>query len=422
MRNSVKRILYILAKLTLARYRPRIVAITGSVGKTSTKEAIALVLKSQFSIRANAGNYNNEFGVPLTIINEESGGKSPVVWLIVFLKALVKLIYTDFPQVLILELGTDHPGDIAYLAGLLGRIEVGVVTWIGVSHLEFFANVNELAREKLSLVKNLDKQASAVLNFDNPKILEGQAQTKAEIMSFGFNENTRVRASDFQLLHVDNQWGVNFKLHYQGTVVPFFLPSALGKPAGYAALAASAVALKFGLNLVQVSQALKFYLPPAGRLRLIKGLEQTLVIDDTYNASPDSTIAALEVLNEVAVGRKIAVLGEMLELGAKNDSGHREVAGKIVEQGIGVVFLVGDNAKIIQDELSKRKFSGRVVWFSDSNQAKQAVKNALLDQDTILVKGSQGIRMERIVKEIMVEPAKAQSLLCRQTEKWINKP
>ncbi|MBX4191840.1 MAG: hypothetical protein KW804_03510, partial [Candidatus Doudnabacteria bacterium] len=290
-------ILTIFAKLTLWRYRPKIVAITGSVGKTSTKDAIATVLAVKYSVRATLGNYNNEIGVPLTIINEETAGKNGLLWAWVFLKAFLKLIYTDYPQVLVLEIGTDRPGDISHLMDLLGRVDVGVITYIGISHLEFFAHQHELTKEKLSLIKKLPRDSAAVLNFDNQKIYDGKNQTKAEILGYGFNEHTNLNISDFHIItDSEGSVGINFKIHHRGTVVPFFLPNALGKPMAYAAAAAAAVGLRLHIDLASAGTALRSYNPPPGRLRLLEGIKHTRIIDDTYNAAPDSTFSALEAL------------------------------------------------------------------------------------------------------------------------------
>ncbi|MEO8065766.1 MAG: UDP-N-acetylmuramoyl-tripeptide--D-alanyl-D-alanine ligase [Candidatus Doudnabacteria bacterium] len=421
MRKLTKNILYILAKMTLARYKPRVVAITGSIGKTSTKEAIAKVLSAKYSVRQSIGNYNTEIGVPLAIINEQSGGKNPLLWLLIVIKALVKLTVADYPQILVVELGADRPGDIGYLADLIGKIEVGVLTDIGISHLQFYSNQNELAKEKLTLIKKLGRTGLAVLNFDNPKIFENRSQTKAEVVGYGSNPKAQILVSDYHILQVGQKWGVNFKIHHNGNVVPFFLPEVLGRPPVYAAAAAAACAVRFGIDLATASEALKSYSPPAGRLRVIDGIKQTLIIDDTYNAAPDSTFAALEALKSVASGRKILALGSMTELGNKTESGHREVAAKIVENLIDLVFLIGDDAKIIRDELGKRKFGGKVMWFGDSDLARISIQDQLQEHDAILVKGSQATRMEKIVKEIMADPENASKLLVRQSENWLNK-
>ncbi len=422
MKKLAVSILSFLARLTLSRYKPDVVAITGSVGKTSTKEAIAAVLSKQFSVRASTGNYNNEIGVPLTILGEASGGKNILLWILVVLKSFFKLISSNYPKVLVLEMGTDRPGDIAHLVELAGNIKVAVLTDIGISHLEYFAHPQELAKEKLSLIKKLPSSSAAVLNFDNQKIIVGKNSTKAEVVGYGFNPQAQIVISDFQIIDSQGQVGANFKIHHRGTVVPFFLPNALGKPSALSAAAAAAVGVRFGINLVTASEALQNFNPPPGRLRLIGGIKRTRIIDDTYNAAPSSTTAALEALKDIAHGRKVAALGSMAELGSKTESGHREVAAKVIENRVDVVFLVGENAKIIFDELNKRKFSGKATWFATSDEARMPVQNALIEGDTILVKGSQSARMEKIVLEIMAEPLKADVLLVRQGPKWVDKP
>ncbi len=410
--------LKVLSKLTLFRYNPKIVAITGSVGKTSTKDAIAAVLGSKFSVRSSQGNYNNEIGVPLAIVGENSGGHNFFLWLIIFIKILFKLLFANYPKILILEFGTDRPGDIEYLVRLVGKVNVAVLTDIGISHLEFFSHPEALAKEKLSLIKNLQSDTVAVLNFDNPKIVDGKNQTKAKIIGYGFSNQANVLVSDFQLITSEGSEGINFKVHNKGNVVPFFIPNALGKPAVYAAAAAAAVGLEFGLNLVQISEAMKTFVPPAGRLRLIAGIKHTRIIDDTYNAAPDSTNAALDALHSIATGRKLAALGEMAELGAKSVEGHKSIAGKIIEAQVDVVFLIGKKTAATSDELTKRKFSGKVWWFENSQKAQLPIQNVLLEGDTILIKGSQSMRMEKIVLEIMADPESAPKLLVRQTRIW----
>ncbi len=411
-----------LAKLFLWRFHPKIVAITGSVGKTSAKEAISTVLRSKFKVGKSQGNYNNEIGLPLAILNEESAGRSLFGWIAIFIKSFIRLFSNHYPEVLVVELGADRPGDIAYLTNLLGNIDTAVITDIGISHLEFFANQAELAKEKLTIIKKLKPQATAVLNFDSPRVHEGRVQTKASVIGFGFDESAQLVVSDFHLIKLDAAWGSNFKIHHQGTVVPFFLPNSLGKPAIYAALAAVGVGLSFGLNLVESSEALKSYQAPAGRLRLIAGIKHTSIIDDSYNSAPASAIAGLDVLAQIGAGRKVAALGDMAELGTKKDSGHREVAMKIIETKVDLVFLVGEETKIIKDELEKRKYQKRIFWYPTSDSARIPLQDALIEGDTILIKGSQSARMEKLVKEIMAEPLRAEELLVRQIGKWSDRP
>ncbi|OGE79917.1 MAG: hypothetical protein A2660_00480 [Candidatus Doudnabacteria bacterium RIFCSPHIGHO2_01_FULL_45_18] len=422
MITFVKNILAILAKLTLVRFQPKVVAITGSVGKTSTRAAVENVLKSTYTVRGPTSNYNNEIGVPLTILGFQSPGKNPLGWIWIFLVSLVKLIYTHYPKVLVLELGADRPGDIEYLVNLIGRIDVAVLTDIGLSHLEFFKGPENLAREKTTLIKKLSKDATAVLNLDNPKIFAAKSETKAQVLGYGFGSNAEVQASDFHVIQSDGHWGANFKVHHKGTVVPFFLPLALGAPAVYAALAACSVGLRFNVNLVKASEGLKKFAPPPGRLHWLSGIKHTSIIDDTYNSSPDSSMAALAALDKIGQKRKLLAFGSMAELGSQTASGHRQVAETIAKSGINLVFLVGEHARIIEEELSKHNFAGKVSWFATADEARIPIQDALEEGDTILVKGSQSARMEKIVKEIMAEPLRAPELLVRQSLDWLNKP
>lgn len=420
MKTLFAKILAILTRLILWKFKPVIIGVTGSVGKTSTKDAIATVLKQRFSIRAASGNYNNEFGLPFTVLGQKFPGKNPFGWIWLMIKSLLMLLGGRYPQVLVLEMGADKPGDIAYLLRLTGPLDYAVVTDIGTSHMMNYPNREALAKEKLSLAKGVKPHGSAVLNLDNDVIAAFVKNKKPDnVITYGLDQESDVAASELHIYNKDNVFGMNFKIRHKGTVVPVLLPDALGRSNVYAGLAAASVGLGMGLNLVEVSEALGFFRPPAGRLRLIDGIKHTRIIDDTYNAAPSSTNLALEVLSQVAAGRKVAVLGGMAELGTQNEAGHRAVAEKIQEVAVEAVFLVGENAKIIKDELERRHFSGTVKWFENSDNARIPVQNDLREGDTILVKGSQSARMEKVVKEIMADPMLAEKLLVRQSEYWL---
>jgi UDP-N-acetylmuramyl pentapeptide synthase len=418
----IENILGILAKLTLVRYAPKIVGVTGSVGKTSTKNAVARVLGKKFVVRSSPENYNNQIGLPLAILGELSPGRNFIGWIWIILKGMLKLLYARYPEVLVLEMGTDRPGDIAHLVSVVRRLNAVVITDIGLSHLQFFASPQALAKEKLSILRGVPPEGVAVLNFDNQKITDAVPNVRAKVLGYGLNAKSQILASDFQIIKKDGNFGAYFKVHYKGTVVPFFVGNALGRPALYASLAAAGVGLHFGLNLVEISEAMRDFTPPAGRLCLLPGIKRTSILDDTYNSAPDSTIAALEVLNKIASARKLAALGSMAELGSATEIGHRQVAAKLMETGVRAVFLVGEETKFIEDELKKRGFDGDIFRFANSDEARLAVQNKLLEGDTILVKGSQSTRMERIVKEIMAEPMLAEKLLVRQSDKWLGTP
>ena len=419
MKTFATKILSVLTRLALWKFKPVIIGITGSVGKTSTKEAITTVLQDRFIVRASSGNYNNEFGLPFTVLNQDSPGKNPFAWAWLIITSLWMLKGGRYPQVLILEMGSDKPGDIAYLLELTGPLDFAVVTDIGVSHMMNYPNLEALAKEKLTLAKGIKKTGLAVLNYDNNSIAQYVKSKQPNAITYGLDQEADVAASELQIYDKDGVYGMNFKIKYGGTVMPILLPNSLGRSNVYAALAAASIGLSNGMNLVEISQALEKYKAPAGRLRMLEGIKHTKIIDDTYNAAPASTSLALEVLTQVAKGRTVAALGGMAELGNQNEKGHRDVATKIQELGIKTVFLVGENAKIILDELEKRHFSGTVKWFADSDAARIPVQNEIREGDTILIKGSQSARMEKIVKEIMAEPELAEKILVRQSNYWL---
>ena len=238
--------LRVLSKKILKKYKPDIIGITGSVGKTSAKEAIATVLESKFSIRRSPKNYNNESGVPLTIIGVEKNPRRSIWgWLKVFLKAKKLILMRDknYPQVLVLEMGADKPGDIEYLTEL-APCKVGVLTFISHAHTEFFKTIKKIAQEKKIIISHLRPDGFAILNFDNDLVMQNAASTKAEVITYGFKDGADLRATDVNIL-TDEQtgWptGLNFKISYKGSAVPVFLPGMIAKSSISTALASLAV-------------------------------------------------------------------------------------------------------------------------------------------------------------------------------------
>jgi len=424
IRDTLLYILKILAKATLRRYQPIVVGITGSVGKTSAKEAIFAVLKNKFNVRRNEKNYNNEIGVPLTILGQETGGRSALRWVKVFLFGIIGLFHQrNYPKVLLLEMGADRIGDIAYLLSFL-RPHVGVITAIGEIpvHVEFFQDANQVAQEKSTLVRSLGEADWAVLNFDDGRVRAMAGKTPARVLGYGFSEGATLRASHLEIHLEDlNEPFASFKVDFRGSNVPVRLKNILGEHQLCPVLAAMAVGLTFNLNLVEIFQALQTnYTLAPGRLRLLKGIKNSWVIDDTYNASPSSTLAALEVLAETK-GRKIAVLGDMLELGFFTEEAHRRV-GQKASRVAQLLLTVGARSLFIADEAEKNGLPReQILHFDDSWGAAGALQDLMQEGDVVLVKGSQGARMERITKEIMAEPQRASELLVRQDKAWLNR-
>lgn len=416
-------ILKILAKATLWRYHPVIVGVTGSVGKTSSKEAIFAVLKNKFKVRRNQKNYNNEIGVPLTILGQETGEHSIFHWLKVFVLGALGIIRSkNYPEILVLEIGADKIGDIAYLVSFV-HCQVGVITAIGEIpvHVEFFQGADQVAQEKATLIKSLDKNGWAILNFDDDRVKAMASKTKAQVFGYGFNPGLDLCASQLEQ-HLENlaEAAVSFKVDYKGSNVPIRLNGFLGAHQICPVLAAIAVGLVFKMNLVEISQALKNYQLPPGRLRLLKGIKNSWIIDDTYNASPSATLAALEVLAKTR-GRKIAALGDMLELGQFSEEAHRQIGAKAAKV-VDLLMVVGERSIFIADQAKREGLAeDKILSAANSQEAARVLQELIGEGDVVLTKGSQALRMERITKEIMAEPEKAGELLVRQDEVWQKK-
>jgi len=428
MRSILQSILRFFAKAILDKYQPEIIAITGSVGKTSAKEAISLVL-NKFGIQKSLKNYNNELGVPLTIIGAETAGKNIFKWLAVFWRAKKLILWKDknYPKILILELGVDRPGDMDYLLKFV-KPNIGVLTRVGPVHLEKFGTQEKILEEKSKLIKFLPKTGFAVLNYDYKDVLSLCDATKAKCITYGFEEGADVRAKNI----IFGRGQASFTLEYNDMTTPVVLMHAVGAPQIYAILSGICCGIIRGMSLEEIKRALKNYNPPKGRGNIIKGIKNTIIIDETYNASPQAVLAALQNLKNLAPsfspparggvrggGRSIAVLGDMLELGVISKDAHLEVGQKVQELKIDYLFTVGSRAKDMAKSAADSGMNKNKIYSFDKNfELGKFLQEKMEEGDTILVKGSQSARMEKVIKEIMAEPEKAEELLVRQSEEW----
>ena len=426
-KTILNNLLKFFTKKILAKYKPDIVGITGSVGKTSAKEAVAKVLAVKFEVRSSNKNYNNEIGLPLTVIGaSKSPGRSVLGWVKVFVKAVGLLIFnTKYPKILVLEMGSDKPGDIKYLTDMAPG-KVGVLTFISHAHTEFFHTIEKIAEEKRVIISHLPKDGFAVLNFDNDLVVDAAKGIKAEKITYGFKDGADLLATDVNVIIAKEDgktMGLNFKVVHKGTVVPVFLAGIISSRFVYAALAGLSVGLAYGMNLVEASAGLRNLEPLPGHMRPLSGIKDTLIIDDSYNSSPAAAKAALETLAQVKIkegAERYAVLGDMLELGSETESAHREIGFKVAEFGIDFLITVGEASKITAAAAREAGLDEHhVASFADSAAAGKFLQEAIKDGDVMLVKGSQGSRMEKIVKEVMAEPMKAKDLLVRQGEEWL---
>ncbi len=432
MRKLLQYFLKLLAQIVLWKYRPEIVAITGSAGKTSVKECIYCVLKKHFLVRRSRGNYNNELGVPLTILGLETKGASVVGWIGNFFRIFLLVFGLEkkkYPEIIILEMGVDRPGDMKYLTSFISP-KIGVFTAVGEFpvHLEFFPERGKLVEEKSLLLKSLPKKGLAVVNYDDLSVREiGQRLKKqTEVISYGFGEGADLKIINYELYVNDlekRDLGISFKLERQGSIVPVRLKRVLGRQQAYAAAASAVVGLFYGLNLVEISSGLSKYRSMPGRTRLIKGIKNTWLIDDTYNASPLAASAALKIMGEIHAlaseleagrnFRKIAVLGDMLELGQWTEQGHRQV-GRELADAVDFLITVGTRTRFIADEAKKIGLpEDQIKEFSCVEEAGRFLQKEMKTNDIILIKGSRSMRMEKAVKEVMARPDKADKLLVK---------
>ena len=409
-----------LARLTLARYEPRIIGVTGSVGKTSTKFALKAVLAKNYRVRASAGNLNNELGLSLAILGDWSEKELALVshaqpagtaklrklffWFKVIMSSVWRIIKKDerYPEILILEYGADRPGDIKKLLKI-ARPEMAIITAVGdiPVHVEFFAGPEEVAREKGRLIECLPAAGLAVLNGDDDTVARLQSRTRARVMTFGFLKETDVRITRFEnSVEGDQPLGISFKLEYQGAFVPVRIKGVFGKAQAYAAAAAAVVGIAFGMNLVAISEAFGDYVPAPSRMRLIAGIKGTLIIDDCYNASPLSMHAALDALRDLPAKRKVAVLGDMLEIGKYTAEAHEHV-GALAGTFLDVLVTVGARAKFIAEAAKSAGMkSANILSLDTADDAKKFVQDLMRKGDLVLIKGSHSMELDKVVEEM----------------------
>jgi len=415
------------ARLVLWRYRPKIIAVTGSVGKTSTKDAIYSGFSGERFVKKSEKSLNSEIGVPLTILGCESGWNSIFKWLRnIFYGLSIVFLPNHYPKWLILEVGADKPGDIKALTKWL-KPDIAVITGIPdvPVHIEFFDSVEQVAEEKRALAEALTSEGTLIVNGDDARAFQMRSDFRGVCVTYGFSGNNDFVASHEEVFYENGKpAGMQFRLNYSGSSVPIVLKGTLGRSQTYASLASAAVGVSAGLDLIKVARGLSNGATPPGRMKIIPGLRDTTIIDDSYNASPVAMHSAIEALKEIECkGRKIAVLGDMLELGKYSADAHKD-AGEAVAAVADVLITVGLRARSIADSAMGAGMSEKSIFQYEQNEAERAGEELevnLKEGDVILIKGSQGIRMEKTVKAIMAEPIRAKELLVRQEPEWLSR-
>ncbi len=413
------------AKLILKKYKPKIIAVTGSVGKTSTKDAIFSVMSKFFYIRKSEKSFNSDIGIPLTILGCPNAWYDPILWIRNIFSGFSTLLFqTDYPKWLVLEIGADRPKDIQKITQWLKPDVVVLTAFAKVPvHIEFFTGREAIIREKKYLVDALKHDGVLVVNGDDDDAMKIKDSSKNISIIYGTDAMANLIASDAQVYYEKGKpAGMTFKVQYENNIVPIVTLGSLGMQNIYASLAALAVGLSQKINLIQAGEALMNHETPKGRMKIIQGVENTIIIDDTYNSSPVAAISALNTLKSIKTkGRKIAMLGDMMELGKHSIDEHYEV-GKIAAQSCDILVAVGIRSrKIAEGALDTEMDDTNIFQFDDSMEVKRDIQEIIQEGDIILVKGSQSMRLERIVEELMADPQKAKEMLVRQDEEWKKK-
>ncbi len=364
-----------MARFWRRKLKLRVIGITGSVGKSTTKEVVAQVLRERYRTLKSPGNLNNEIGLPMTILRLGAGHERAV-----------------------LEMGFYVPGEIAFLCDI-ALPQVGVVTNIGTVHAERAGSQEAIARGKSELVQKLPPapEGTAILNFDDPLVRRMEEKTKARLFYYGLSAEANLWADQVEGLGLD---GIRFRLHYQRETMHVRIPM-IGRHSVETALRAAAVGLVEGLNWQEILHGLQ---QGNSQLRLVAVRTETgaVMLDDTYNASPESMLASLNLLSELEGQRKIAVLGDMLELGPYEQQGH-EMVGLRAAQVADILVTFGQRAHMYAKAARRAGMKPtRVIEFEENGAIIEWLQENLSKNDAVLLKGSHGLRMDRILAELEV--------------------
>lgn len=418
------------SRLILARYKPFIVAITGSVGKTSTKDAVYVALKNQIKyVRKTEKSMNSEIGLPLTIIGVPNAWHSLSGWMNNLLKGLNLIIFKNsYPDCLVLEVGADHPGDISNTAKWL-KPHIAVITKVSKTpvHVEFFPSPEKVFEEKASLATSVRSGGAVVLYSDDEKVMsiaKMVEKNNVKVFSFGLNENADIRGVNNKIDYDERLRPASFSFDVvsDGQNYPVKIKKVIGETYMYPILSAIAVVKAKNLDINTSIKALNEYDAPKGRMNILEGINDSVIIDDTYNSSPDAVMSAFNSLKNLQCsGKKIAVLGDMMELGKHSNDEHKNIGRESVKF-VNMLITVGSRSYATASEAISAGFPKENVFsFDRSHEAGEFLVSKISSGDIVLVKGSQSTRMERVVVLLLKEPQKADRLLVRQEKEWLEK-
>lgn len=425
MKNILKHIvvwiLTLEAKTVIKKYKPKIIGVTGSVGKTSTKDAIFTVLGDHFYVRKSRKSFNSEIGIPLTILGCDTAWSNPLLWLKNILIGFGVIFFPNhYPEWLVLEVGLDRPGDIK---NVIRWLSFDVVVYTRLSerpvHVEFFDSPKALLEEKAALLKGLKRGGVFVVNADDPLQTEYQRES-ATRLTYGLKEAS-VMGSHIAIEYKDDEpVGMSFRVDHAGSSVPVVIHGVLGSQHVYPALAAFAVGLLLDINLVHMQKSYSKHKHMPGRMRILKGIHSSILIDDSYNASPIATETALDTFAQLTVsGKKICILGDMTELGELTVESHESI-GKKAAACTDLFIAVGHRMSVAAETAHSAGMSSTaVITYDTAREAAVHAKELLAAGDIVLIKGSQSMRMERVTKALLEKPEEGKKLLVRQENIWL---
>lgn len=416
MKNIVLKFIYFVlasyARKVIVKHHPFIIGITGSVGKTSTKEAIYQVLADEYgeTVRKTAGNLNAEIGIPLTILGYASTPHK-FAWPFFLVGAYFRTWAKNYPKYLVLEMGVEHKGDIKYFGSII-EPNIGVITSAAPVHLANFKNAAELMEEKISLFEEVSRPGKIVVNIDDKDLAKLQDE---RIISVGIeNKNADFRAENI----ISDFGGTDYRMITTGQNI-MIKSRLIGRQCIYSQLVAFAIGQHLGIQSLKIKKSLEKLLPVNGRMRLIDGRNDIKIIDDAYNANPASVRAALDAISSIKIPkRKVVILGNMNELGSYEKDAHSEI-GVYAKGRVDLAVFVGPNAGRMAEGYHDKKTS---YTFKNRADLIKSVDGILQAGDLVLIKASQNKNyFEEVVKYLMEHPEKAGDLLVRQSNFWLKK-
>ncbi len=388
-------LLYVTVRMVLIKYKPFVINITGSVGKTSTKEYIKNILTSKYDVLETRLTRNTSLSLPAEVLRIDIC--NTITKFISQIPHIFKILFGNikFPKILILEISTMRKkGGIRHFTNMT-RPKIGIVTKIAPSHIEYFGSIEEITKQKQILVEELPKEGTAILNYDDDYIRQMKDFTKAKVLYYGLNPKADVWAEKVKV----TENGLQFILHYKKNYSFVEIPGIFNMIMIYSVLAAIACGFVFNLEWKEIIINVRKLNSIKNRGNIIKKKNKDItLINDSYNSNPVSCTAALENLEMLGKNKyKIAVLGDMLELGDYTEEGHREVGKKAAEIA-NQIICVGENSKYIIDEAKKSNFDvGNLKWFENSEKAAEYLSKDIKSNTIVLVKGSNGMEMKKII-------------------------